>query len=146
MKRLKIKLPEVPSPAGSYVPLVEAGKLAFLSGLLPKDGGQIVCRGRAGDDVTAEQSRDAARLCALNALSVLRAHFGTLDRVNRIVRVAGFVQVAPEFHDIPKIMNGASDLFVEIFGERGVHARSAVGAASLPGNAVCELEITVEVE
>lgn len=146
LKAKNIRLPEPPAPAGSYVPVLLTGSLAFLSGVLPREGSRIVFQGKAGESLNAAQASEAARLCALNALSVLRSHFGSLDAIRRIVRMTGYVQAGTAFYDIPKVMNGASDLLKEVFGENGVHARSAVGVASLPGNAACEIELTVEIK
>lgn len=144
LKALGLELPDPPSPAGSYVPAVESQGFLFLSGLLPRRGTEIVFRGHAGADLSVEQAQEAARLCALNALSVLRQYLGSLDRVLAIVRVVGYVQTYPQFADHPRVLEGASRIFREVFGERGRHARSAVGAASLPGDAVCELELTAQ--
>lgn len=145
LKNLKIELPEAPKPVGSYVPLVEEGGLVFLSGLLPRKGSDVIFQGKVGADLSVAEAAQAARLCALNALSVLRSHYGTLDKVGRILRVTGYVQAHPAFTDHPKVLNGASDLFKEVFGDAGLHARSAVGVASLPANAACEIELTVKV-
>jgi enamine deaminase RidA (YjgF/YER057c/UK114 family) len=145
LKSLGLELPEVPRPVGSYAALVEAGGVVFLSGLLPRRGSEVVYRGKAGADLSLEAASQAARLCALNALAVIRDHYGTLDRVERILRLSGFVQAHPFFYDHPKVLNGASDLFKEVFGEQGVHVRSAVGVASLPANAACEIELTLKV-
>ena len=113
--------------------------------MLPRQGNEIVFKGHAGADLSVERAKEAARLCALNALSVLRHHYGSLDRVERIVRLVGYLQSHPQFFDQPRVLNAASDLLREVFGEKGVHARSAVGVASLPGNAACELELTLQV-
>lgn len=143
---LKLELPEVPRPIGSYVTLVEMDHWLFLSGLLPRRGSELVYRGKVGSDVTLEQACEAGRLCALNALSVLRGHYGTLNRILKLVRLVGFVQSHPLFYEQPRVLNGASDLFKEVFGEAGLHARTAVGVASLPANAVCEIELTLRVQ
>ena len=145
LARLRLSLPEVPKPVGSYASLVESGGFVFLSGVLPRQGNEIVFKGHAGADLSVERAKEAARLCALNALSVLRHHYGSLDRVERIVRLVGYLQSHPQFFDQPRVLNAASDLLREVFGEKGVHARSAVGVASLPGNAACELELTLQV-
>lgn len=143
---LKLELPEVPVPIGSYVTLVEMDHWLFLSGLLPRRGRELVYRGKVGSDVTLEQACEAGRLCALNALSVLKGHYGTLNRILKLVRLVGFVQSHPLFFEQPRVLNGASDLFKEVFGEAGLHARTAVGVASLPANATCEIELTLKVQ
>ncbi|MBI4550236.1 MAG: RidA family protein [Candidatus Omnitrophica bacterium] len=142
---LKLELPEVPQPVGSYTSLLVTGGFVFLSGLLPRRGAEVVYRGKAGADLSLEDASSAARLCALNALAVIRHGFGTLDRVERIVRLTGYVQSHPQFFDHPRVLNGASDLLREVFGEAGIHVRSAVGVASLPANAACEIELTLKV-
>ena len=145
LESLKLELPEVPKPVGSYVSVVESGGFAFLSGLLPRKGSEILYQGKVGADLPLEKACEAAHLCALNALSVIKDYFGTLDRVERIVRLVGFIQSHPLFSDQPYVLNGASDLFKKVFGEKGLHARSAVGVASLPGNAACEIELTLKI-
>ncbi len=145
LKTLGLKLPEVPKPVGSYVSVMESDGLVFLSGLLPRQGSEIIYRGKLGADLSLEKGCAAARLCALNALSVIQSHFGTLDKVEKILRLVGYIQSHPLFLDHPRVLNGASDLFKEVFGEKGLHARSAVGVASLPGNAACEIELTLKI-
>lgn len=145
LETLKLELPEAPQPVGSYVSLVESAGFVFMSGLLPRKGKEIVYRGKLGADLSLEKGSEAARLCALNALAVIKSHFGTLDRVERILRVVGYVQSHPLFFEQPRVLNGASDLLREVFGPKGLHARSAVGVASLPGNAACEIELTLAV-
>lgn len=142
---LKLKLPEVSKPIGSYVSITESQGLVFLSGLLPRQGSEILYRGKVGADLSLEKGIEAARCCALNALSVIRSYFGTLDRVDQILRVVGYIQSHPLFVDHPPVLNGASDLFREVFGQKGLHARSAVGVVSLPGNAACEIELTLRI-
>ena len=145
IKTLELELPEVPKPVGSYVSLVESDGLVFLSGLLPRNGNEVVFRGKVGADLSVEQGIQAARLCALNALSVIRDQCGTLDKVGRILRVVGYIHAHSSFTDHPQVLNGASDLFKDVFGEAGLHARSAVGVASLPANAACEIELTFRI-
>lgn len=142
LKELKITLPAAPKPAGSYHPAVIAGNQAFLSGQISRtaDGGLIT--GKVGSALTLEQGREAARAAALNVIAVIQNFIG-LDRVEKFLRVAGYVQVSPDFSEISQVMNGASDLFLEVFGEKGIHARSAVGMASLPLNAAVEIEVTL---
>lgn len=144
IQKLGLTLPPPAAPAGSYVPVVVSGSLAFLSGQISKAGERAIL-GKVGRDLSLDEGREAARLCALNVLSLIR-HIVTFERFERIARVVGYVQADPSFYDIPKVVNGASDLFVEVFGEKGKHARSAVGMASLPLNAAVELEVTVELK
>jgi len=144
--KMNLELPPVPAPAGAYVSLVEMDRFVFLSGLLPRKGEEVVYQGKVGAGVTLARAQEAARLCALNALSVLRGRYGSLDRVRRIVRVVGYVQTHPSFFDVPQVLNGASDFLKEVFNEKGIHVRTAVGVVTLPGNAVCELELTVEIQ
>lgn len=142
LKQLGIVLPPAPKPAGSYHPVVIAGKHAFLSGQISRAADGSLIMGKAGRELTPEQAKQAARTAGLNVLSVIREFIG-LDKVEKFLRVAGYVQAAPDFYEISQVMNGASDLFLEIFGEKGVHARSAVGMASLPLNAAAEIEVTL---
>lgn len=142
VKTLKLELPEAPKPVGAYTSCVEANGLVFVSGLLPRKGSEVVYRGKVGADLSIEQAYQAARLCALNGLSVIKDSFGTLDKVQKILRIVGYVQSHPSFYEQPRVVNGASELFQEVFGEAGIHARSAVGVAALPANAACEIELT----
>ena len=146
LRALDISLPAPPKPVGSYVPAVRAGNLLFLSGMIPFKEGKLGWQGKLGSDLTVEQGQQAARLTLINALAVIRQELGSLDRVKRIVRLSGHVASAPNFHQQPLVLNGASDLLVEIFGEKGTHARLALGAIELPLNAPIELELIVEVE
>jgi enamine deaminase RidA (YjgF/YER057c/UK114 family) len=132
---------------GSYVTAVQTGNLVFTSGALPMRDGQLMLTGRCGEgEISMEAAREAARQCALNAVAVLKQHLGDLSRVRRVVKVVGFVSSHPDFYQQPAVINGASDLLVEIFGEAvGKHARSAVGVSALPMNAPVEVELTVEV-
>ena len=140
LNTLGIQLPAPPKPVASYVPAVLAGDLLYLSGMLPFRDGQVVITGKLGDDVTVERGAEAARLALLNALAVVKHELGSLDRVQRIVRVVGHVASAAGFVQQPAVINGASDLLVQIFGESGRHARVALGAAELPLHASIELE------
>ena len=139
---LKLELPPAPKPAGSYRPVVIADRQAFLSGQISKTGDGKVLTGKAGKDLSLDQARAAARAAALNVLSVIQNLIG-FDRFERILRISGYVQCAPDFYEISQVMNASSDLFIEIFGENGAHARSAVGMASLPLNAAVEIEATL---
>ena len=142
---LGIALPPAPKPVAAYIPAVRAGDLLFLSGTGPFKDGQIAFTGKLGKDLTVEQGYDAARLTLLNALAMVRQELGTLDRVVRIVRVTGHVASAEGFTQQPAVINGASDLLVQIFGEAGRHARLALGAAELPLNMAIELELILQV-
>ena len=142
---LGIILPSPPAPAGSYVPVVISHSLAFVAGQIPSEGGQVKFRGKVGRDVTVEAGQQAARLCTINALAQLKAALGSLDRVRRVVKVTGFVNCDPSFAEQPKVINGASDLLVQVFGENGKHARAAVGVSSLPMDSAVEVEFIVEV-
>ncbi len=140
LKEMGIELPEAPAPAANYVPFVISGALVFVSGQVSADSSGLIC-GRLGDDMSVEQGRLAARACALNLLAQLRtACGGDLDRMVQVVRLGGFVNCTPQFTDQPAVVNGASDLIVDVFGDRGRHARTAVGCGSLP------LGVAVEVD
>ena len=142
---LGLTLPDAPAPAANYVPFVQSGGLVFISGQVPKtDAGLIV--GRLGADATVEQGQAAARVCGLFLIAQMRAACGgDLDRVARVVKLTGFVNATPEFGDHPPVVNGASDLMVEVFGVKGRHARSAVGMGSLPFGVMVEVEAIVEI-
>ena len=145
LAELKITLPPAPKPVATYVPAVRAGDLLFLSGTGPFKDGAIVYAGKLGKDLTVEQGYEAARLTLLNALALVRQELGTLDRVTRVVRLTGHVASADGFTQQPAVLNGASDLLVQIFGEAGRHARLALGAAELPLNMAIELELILQV-
>lgn len=141
-----ITLHEPASPAANYVGFVRTGNLLFVSGQVCVDPkGKLIATGKLGIDVTIEQGNIAARGCAINLLSQLKAALGDLDKVVRVVRLGGFVNSAPDFVDGPKVLNGASDLMVAVFGDKGRHARTTVGVASLPSNAAVEVEGIFEV-
>ncbi len=144
LTELGVELPSVVPPVAVYVPAVRSGNLVFTSGQLPMVAGELPAKGKVGAQVTAEQAKDLARTCALNALAAIDALVG-LDSVVRIVKVVGFVASAPDFVGQPGVVNGASELLGEVFGESGRHARSAVGVASLPLDAPVEVELVVEV-
>jgi len=139
---LGINLPVPPEPAGSYVPVILTNNLAFVAGQIPTEGKQVKFRGKV--DSTAI-GQEAARLCTINALAQLKSNLGSLDKIKRIVKVTGFVNCDPSFIDHAKVINGASDLLVDIFGEKGKHARAAVGVNSLPLDSAVEIEFIVEV-
>jgi enamine deaminase RidA (YjgF/YER057c/UK114 family) len=144
LKELGIELPVVVQPLGSYVPVVRSGNLVFTSGQLPMQDGKLVQSGKVGVEVAPEHGKELARICALNGLAAIDSLVG-IDSVTKVVKVVGFVASAPGFNGQPGVLNGASDLLAELFGESGVHARSAVGVAELPLDAPVEVELVVEV-
>jgi enamine deaminase RidA (YjgF/YER057c/UK114 family) len=146
LKTLGIELPEVPDPIANYVGAVRTGNLVFLSGRGPRAEGKFVSFGKLGRDVTVEEGYQAARLTMLNLIASLKSEVGDLDRVRRVVKVLGMVNSEPDFGEQPQVLNGASDLLVEVFGDRGKHARAAFGVAALPMNTSVEIEMIVEVE
>jgi enamine deaminase RidA (YjgF/YER057c/UK114 family) len=145
LKDLHLELPPPPQPLATYVPAIQAGVFLFLSGVLPMRDGQLAFSGKLGRDLTAEQGMEAARLALLNGLAIARQELGTLDRIKRVVKVVGYVASAEGFVQQPQVLNGASDLLVEIFGEAGRHVRVAVGAAELPRGAPVEIEIILAI-
>ncbi len=147
LKELGIELPAIATPVANYVPAKRVGSLLFVAGHGPardKDGNRPI--GKVGRELTAEQGYEAARLCGLNLLATMRSELGSLDRVRQVVKMLGMVNCAPGFDQTPPVINGCSDLFVEVFGEPGRHARSAVGMAELPSSIPVEIEVIVEVE
>ena len=147
MKELGITIPSVPSPAGNYVHAVRTGNLLYLSGKGPyNEDGSRPKTGKVGKDITTEDAYQQARSVGLTLIAVMKDALGDLDKVKRIVKVLGMVNCAPDFGEQPKVINGCSDLFVEVFGERGRHARSAVGMGGLPSQIAVEIEVIVEVE
>lgn len=146
LKALGFELPKPPVPAANYIGWVRVGNLLFIGGNIGRINGTLEYRGKVGDTVNLEQAYEAARNCALNHLATMKAALGDLDRVERIVKVLGYVNVAPGFIDMPKVVNGESDLLVQLWGERGQHTRAAVGVASLSQDAPVENEITVQVK
>ncbi len=144
LSALGLTLPPPPQPAGSYTRAVRSGQQIFVSGQLPLFEGTVQFCGKVGEDLEVDQGYEAAKLCALNALSILRAEAGDLDGV-RIVRVGGYVCSSEGFTGQPQVVNGASDLLAEVLGERGIHARIAVGVSALPLNAAVELEVIAEI-
>lgn len=141
---LGLTLPEVTPPLAAYKPAVVSGRYVFTSGQLPIVDGELPITGKVGGEVTSEEAKDLARTCALNALAAVKSVAGDLDRVARVVKVVGFVASAPDFTGQPGVINGASELLAEVLGDKGVHARSAVGVAVLPLDAPVEVEIQVE--
>ncbi|OBK31079.1 LysR family transcriptional regulator [Mycobacterium asiaticum] len=144
LAELGLELPQVVAPLAAYVPAVRTGNLVYTAGQLPFVDGKLHTTGKVGADVTPEQGKALARTCALNALAAIDSLVG-LDSVTQVVKVVGFVASGPEFHGQPGVVNGASDLLAEVFGDRGAHARSAVGVAELPLGAPVEVELIVEV-
>ncbi|WP_222942312.1 RidA family protein [Arenibacter arenosicollis] len=145
LKQLDITLMEASAPVANYVNAVRSGNLIFLSGKGPLQSNGENIEGKVGVDLSIEQGYEAARVTGINQLSVLKSELGNLNKVVRVVKVLGMVNAAPEFTDHPKVINGYSDLMVSVFGERGKHARAAVGMGSLPGNIAVEIEMIVEV-
>lgn len=141
---LGLTLPEVAAPAGAYVPAVRTGSYVYTAGQVPFVDGKLPAAGKVGAEVSAEQAKELAGVCALNALAAVKSVVGDLDRIARVVKVVGFVASAPDFTAQPGVINGASELLGEVLGDKGVHARSAVGVAVLPLDAPVEVEIQVE--
>jgi enamine deaminase RidA (YjgF/YER057c/UK114 family) len=144
IESLGIKLPTPPTPAGSYVPAVRTGNLLYISGQIPMEDGKVVFTGKVSDE-NLETAQKSARMCAINILAQLKRELGDLEKVSKIVRISGFVNSVPGFSQHPKVINSASDLFFEIFGEKGKHSRIAVGVASLPLDSMTEIDAIVEV-
>jgi len=146
LRDLGLELPPAPAPVASYVPVVVSGNLAFVSGQVPMAEGKLLWSGRVGAELDVVAGADAAQRCALQCLAVLRAELGSLDRIRRVVKASVFVASAEGFTEQPKVANGASDLFVAVWGEAGKHARAAVGCPALPLGAPVEVELVVEIE
>lgn len=143
---LGLELPPAPTPAGNYLPTVRVGNLLYVSGTLPILKGSLTHKGQVGKEQTVEAGYEAAKVCALNTIAALKAGAGSLDKVKRIVLVNGFVNAIANFGDSPAVINGASDLFVAAFGEKGKHARAAVAVAGLPKEGTVEIQVIAEVE
>ena len=144
LKELAIEIPTPPSPAGSYIPVVITGNLAFVSGQIPMKEGKVIFEGKVPKVQSMDSARDAAKICIINGLAQLKANLGTLDKITKFVRISGFVNSEPDFTEHPKVINAASDLLVNIFGDMAKHSRIAVGVASLPLNSTVEIDIVVE--
>ncbi len=144
IKSLGIQLPDPPTPAGSYIPVVKTGNLLFISGQIPMDNGKVVFTGKVSDD-NIEIAQKSARMCAINVLAQIKREVGNLDKVTKIIRLSGFVNSSSEFTQHPKVINAASDLIFEIFGNKGKHSRIAVGVTSLPLGSMTEIDAIVEV-
>lgn len=138
-------LPETAKPLAAYIPAVQSGNLVFTSGQLPMIAGTLAETGKVGGSVSPERAKELATICALNALAAVKTVIGDLDKIKRIVKVVGFVSSVPEFSAQPAVVNGASEFLGEVFGDKGIHARSAVGVAVLPLDAPVEIELIVEV-
>ena len=145
LKELGIELNSPPSPVANYIPVQQTGNLIYLSGQGPRDKSGNFITGKVGKDISADEAYELAKNTAINLISVMKSYLGSLDRIEKIVKVLGMVNSIPDFKDHPKVINGCSDFFVEVFGEKGRHARSAVGMGSLPNNMAVEIEIIVEV-
>ena len=143
LEELGIKLPNPPTPAGSYVPAIKTGNLLFISGQIPMEEGKVMFTGKVSN-ANMETAQKSARMCAINILAQIKRELGSFDRVAKIVKVSGFVNSMPEFSQHPKIINPASDLFFEVFGEKGKHARIAVGVSCLPLDSMTEIDAIVE--
>ncbi len=144
IKALGIKLPIPPTPAGSYIPVVKTGNLLFISGQIPMENGKVIFTGKVSNE-NMEVAQKSARMCAINILAQIKRQVGDFDKVSKIVRLSGFVNSAPEFTQHPKVINAASDLIFEIFGDKGKHSRIAVGVASLPLGSMTEIDAIIEV-
>ena len=146
LAELGLELPEVATPAGAYVPAVVSGNLVFTAGQIPLVDGKLMAEGRLGAEISAEAGKEIAQRCALNAIAAVKSVLGDLERVKKVVKVVGFVASTPDFTAQPGVVNGASELLQAAFGDRGIHARSAVGVAVLPLNSPVEVELIVEFE
>jgi enamine deaminase RidA (YjgF/YER057c/UK114 family) len=144
IESLGIKLPSPPTPAGSYVAVVKTGNLLFISGQIPMVDGKLLYTGKVTDE-NLETAQKSAKTCAINILAQLKRELGDFEKVSKIVRLSGFVNSDPEFSQHPKVINAASDLLHEIFGEKGIHSRIAVGVANLPLNSMTEIDAIVEI-
>jgi enamine deaminase RidA (YjgF/YER057c/UK114 family) len=143
LKALGITLPIPPTPAGSYIPAIKTGNLLFISGQIPMEEGKVLFTGKVTDD-NLETAQKSAKMCAINLLAQIKRELGSLDKVTKVVRLSGFVNSDVEFYQHPKVINSASDLFFEIFGDKGKHSRIAVGVACLPLNSMTEIDAVIE--
>jgi len=144
IEQLGHKLPEVPEPLGVYIPALKVSDILFLTGVIPEVDGEVKYKGKLGKDLTIKEGYEAAKICALNALAVAKNYLGDLDRIERIIKVIGYINSAQGFINQPKVLNGTSEFFVKIFGEKGQHVRLAIGVAELPANACIEVEVNVQ--
>lgn len=146
LRRLGIDLPPAPKPVGAYVAAMRTGNLVVTSGQLPWQGNKLLYTGKLGSELSIEQGYEAARLCAINALAQIQSVLGDLDKVRRIVRIEGYVQCGPAFHQHPQVLDGASDLFNQVLGEKGRHTRTALGSHEMPLDSPVQLVVWAEVE
>ncbi|NOZ62767.1 MAG: RidA family protein [Calditrichaeota bacterium] len=146
LKTMGLSLPATPKPVAAYIPAILSGDVVYTSGQIPISGGKIQFTGKVGKEVTKEQAYEAAKLCALNALAAIKGVIGDLEKIEQVVKVVGFVASAEGFTEQPAVVNGASEFLGELLGEKGVHARSAVGVAELPLNVPVELEMIVKIK
>lgn len=146
LRQMGIELPAAPTPLAAYIPAVKAGDFAYTSGQIPLVKGELKYKGKVGAELSEADGYQAARVCAINCLSALKGVIGDLDNIERIVKVVGFVNSAPGFAAQPKVINGASELFGEVFGDAGKHARSAVGVSELPIDSAVEVEVIVKLK
>lgn len=146
LKSAGITLPQTPKPVAAYIPAIQVDNMVYTSGQLPIVEGELQLKGKLGREISKEQGYEAAKICALNALSAIKGIIGDLDRIEQVVKVVGFVASAEGFNEQPAVVNGASEFLKELFGEKGAHARSAVGMAELPLGAAVELEMIVKVK
>jgi enamine deaminase RidA (YjgF/YER057c/UK114 family) len=146
LKEMGVILPQAPPPAGAYVPAVRTGNLVFCSGQGTYKEGKLHYIGRVGQDVTLEEAYEGARLAAINCLAEIVTVAGSLNNIEKVIHVRGFINSATDFHDQPLVLNGASEFLLELFGEKGKHARAALGTSNLPGNICVEVEMIVELK
>jgi len=146
LQEMGIDLPTPPKPVASYVPTVQTGNLVFVSGQLPFVEGSLKYEGKVGGEVSLDEGYEAAKLCTINCLSVIKGEIGDLSKVKRIVKLTGYVSSAENFNKQPQVINGASDFLGEVFGKKGEHSRAAVGVNELPLNTPVEIEMIVEVD
>lgn len=144
LKEMGLELPAAPKPVAAYVPAVKVDGCVYTSGQIPFVNGELKFKGKVGKDLDEAQGYAAAKCCVLNCLSVIKSQIGNLDRIEKVIKVVGFVSSAPGFNMQPKVINGASELLGQLFGEKGEHARSAVGVSELPLDAACEVELIVK--
>jgi len=145
LRKIGVNLPEPSESIGNYTSLVRSGNLLFVSGMLPRVNGKILFTGKVGGEITLQEGYDAAKLCVLNSLSAVKAEIKNLDKISKVVKVVGYVASEKSFFDQPRVVDGASDMLVRIFGNKGKHARVSVGVSELPGNAPVEIEVIFEI-
>ena len=146
LKEIGIELPEPPNPAGSYIPVVISKNIAYVSGKIPIKSGEVSFTGKVPVEQSIENAQNAAKLCIINALAQLKSQLGSLDNISKILRVSGFVNSTPNFSEHPQVINAASDLLYQIFGDAGKHTRIAIGVNSLPLNSTVEIDMIVEIK